>query len=91
MIVCDIFASRYKNEMYLYVARAEGTERVPDELLERLGALRLVTTLLLKHDLKLARADVAEVLRRLDQQGYYLQMPPSPYATDSDIAKAVRA
>ena len=91
MIVCDIFASRYKNEMYLYVARAEGTECVPDELLERLGELRLVTTLLLKHDLKLARADVAEVLRSLDQQGYYLQMPPSPYATNSDIAEAVRA
>jgi uncharacterized protein YcgL (UPF0745 family) len=36
MIVCDIFTSRYKNEMYLYVARAEGTERVPEELLARL-------------------------------------------------------
>jgi len=77
--------------MYLYVVRAEGTERVPEELLQRLGELRLVTTLLLKHDLKLARADVVEVLRRLDQQGYYLQMPPSPYATDRDTAEAARA
>jgi hypothetical protein len=91
MIVCDIFASRYKNEMYLYVARAEGTKRVPEELLARLGELRLVTTLLLKHDLKLARADVVEVLRRLDQQGYYLQMPPSLSAADRDIAEEARA
>jgi hypothetical protein len=91
MIVCDIFASRYKNEMYLYVVRAKGTERVPEELLARLGELRLVTTLLLKHDLKLARADVVEVLRRLDQQGYYLQMPPSLSAADRDIAEEARA
>ncbi len=87
MLVCDIYASNFKNEMYLYVARQDGVERVPEELLVRLGELRLVTTVLLKPGLKLARVDVFDVMSSLDRQGYYLQMPPGVYRPDQNSVK----
>ena len=37
-------------------------------------------TLALSLDKKLARADVAKVLEAIREQGYYLQLPPSPEA-----------
>jgi len=77
MRLCDVFAVACKAEMYLFVLRVEGLERVPEELLHRLGELRRVTTFELQNDKKLARADINEVRRKIGECGYYLQMPPA--------------
>ena len=73
---CWIYASPRKDEMYLYLAREDDFDCVPVELLERFGPPRLVMTLELHGDRRLARADVEEVMTRLRDRGYYLQMPP---------------
>lgn len=74
--ICSIFKSPRKNEMYLYVDKKEGLDRVPDELLSIFGDPVLVFDLLLTTQRKLAREDVAQVLANIEQQGYHLQMPP---------------
>ncbi|MDP5209219.1 YcgL domain-containing protein [Microbulbifer sp. 2205BS26-8] len=75
-VLCDIYRSAKKEEMYLYVDKRAGIERIPGNLLELFGSPRHVTTLLITPDRNLARADADKVLRELHKCGYYLQMPP---------------
>jgi hypothetical protein len=62
--------------MYLYLATEDGFEEVPRELLDRFGKPEFVLTLKLTQNRKLARAEAATVIAALQQQGYYLQLPP---------------
>ncbi|TXS92964.1 YcgL domain-containing protein [Parahaliea maris] len=75
--LCEIFRSSRKEEMYLYVDRARGLADVPEALMAQFGEPRSVMVLMLDSGRKLARADAAEVLDKIEQQGFYLQMPPS--------------
>ena len=76
-LLCEIFRSSKKEEMYLYVERARGLEDVPEALLGQFGEPESVMTLMLSPERKLARADVVEVLQKIEEQGFYLQMPPT--------------
>ena len=78
-VLCDIYKTAKKQEMYLYVAREDGFKRVPELLLSQFGDPQLVTTMLLAPTKKLARADVVQVMDDIINQGFYLQMPPPPY------------
>jgi uncharacterized protein len=73
---CWIYRSSRKEEMYLFLATEDGFEKVPQELLERFGKPQFVLTLKLTQTSKLARAEAAAVTAALQQQGYYLQLPP---------------
>ena len=74
----EIFRSSRKEEMYLYVDKAQGLEKVPEVLLKQFGEPQPAMTLLLTPDKKLARANAAEVLDKIESEGFYLQMPPTP-------------
>ena len=78
-ILCDIYKGSKKQEMYLYVPKAEGLDNVPEALLARFGEMTLVTTLVLTETRKLARADVTKVMAEIESRGFYLQMPPTLY------------
>jgi len=73
---CWIYKSPKKDEMYLYLAREDDFDCVPELLLRRFGEPSLVMELELHEERRLARAKVTEVMRRLREEGYYLQMPP---------------
>ncbi|TGD73571.1 YcgL domain-containing protein [Mangrovimicrobium sediminis] len=73
----EIFRSSRKDEMYLYVDRARGLADVPEPLLQQFGEPTSVMSLMLEPARKLARADAAEVLAKIEAQGFYLQMPPT--------------
>lgn len=72
----QVFRSSRREEMYLYVDRAEGLKRVPAELLERFGRAEPAMTLRLEPGRRLARADAAQVLEAIEERGYFLQLPP---------------
>ena len=72
----SIFKSLKRAEMYLYVVKSQGLNNVPAELKEIFGEPIPVFDLLLTRDKKLARADAKEVMSKLHQTGFYLQMPP---------------
>lgn len=76
MRLCTVYRSPRKEEMYLFVDRREGLERVPEELLERFGEPEVVLILKLDEGRRLARAEAGAVLEAIAEQGYYLQMPP---------------
>lgn len=77
-VLCEIFRSSRKEEMYLYVDRARGLKDVPEVLMRQFGEPESVMTLVLTPERRLARADVGEVLAAIGEQGFYLQMPPTP-------------
>lgn len=76
IIRCVIYKGTKKPDSYLYVEQADEFSRVPAELLDMFGPLEQVMSLELNERKKLARADVREVMFQLQQQGYYLQLPP---------------
>lgn len=75
---CVVYKSLQQFDYYLFVERADDFSRLPDGLKSLLGELQPVVSLDLEDGSKLARADVAEVMSKLREQGYYLQMPPGP-------------
>ena len=84
-LICDIFKGSKKEETYLYVARDEGVALVPLELLDRLGELELVTTIMLDRTRKLARADACRVMSDIHEKGFYLQLPPKVFNLDDSL------
>lgn len=75
-LLCDVYVSTKKEETYLYVSRKDGLEKIPETLLEIFGKPKLALTMILTPEKKLGRADAEKVLHDIEQQGFYLQMPP---------------
>lgn len=75
-VLCDVFKTRKKDGMYLYVSRKDGVTRVPDDLMEMIGRPELAMTIIITPEKKLGRADAVKVLGEIESKGYYLQMPP---------------
>jgi hypothetical protein len=71
-----VYRSSRRQEMYLYVDAGTDLERVPEALLERFGRPVEALSLMLAADRPLARADAARVLECIEEEGFYLQMPP---------------
>lgn len=80
----SIYKSPRRDECYLYVDRSRKLRDVPEALLDTFGKPDHVTDMLLTPERKLARADAVKVLRLIEEQGFYLQMPPpkEPYLLD---------
>ena len=74
--ICSIYRSTKRNEMYLYVLKADALERVPEPLMAAFGKAHLAFEMILTPERKLSREDITVVLENLDKQGYHLQMPP---------------
>ncbi len=79
---CVVYKSAKKEGCYLYIAAGKSPEDLPEKLRALLGHLAQVMNLTLSPERKLAQADVTEVIERLKDQGYYLQMPPHDYRRD---------
>lgn len=77
-LLCQVFKSSRREEMYLYVDMARGLADVPGALLARFGEPSPVMLLELTPERRLSRASAIEVLDGIREQGYYLQMPPTP-------------
>ena len=76
-LLCEIFKSSRKDEMYLYVDKRYGLTEVPQALLERFGKPVPVMTLILTPEKSLGRAKVGDVMAAIREKGFYLQLPPA--------------
>jgi uncharacterized protein len=74
---CWIYKSPRKDEMYLYLAREDGFDAVPDALLTQFGKPVFVMEIELHEGRTLAREDVNQVRANLRARGFHLQMPPA--------------
>jgi uncharacterized protein YcgL (UPF0745 family) len=76
-MICQIYRSSRKQEMYLYVDKSVGLGEVPESLLESFGEPEEVMTLLVTLERKFARVSAEKVLSDIAEKGFFLQMPPS--------------
>ncbi len=84
----SIYKSPKKDEMYLYIDKKQPLKDLPEVLLSHFGSPEHVFDLLLTPEKKLARADSALILTKIEEQGFYLQMPPVSDDYMLDVVKA---
>lgn len=84
-LLCEIFKSPRKEEMYLYVDKRRGLVDVPEALLAQFGDPVPAMTMILTAEKRLARARAADVMAAIRDKGYYLQMPPAKEAYLLDL------
>lgn len=76
-MICYIYRSTLKSEMYLYTITKDEFSNVPEPLLKAFGQPEFSIVINLDKRDKLARVDIVKVREDLDTEGYYLQMPPT--------------
>tara|TARA_Y200000002_G_C22523265_1_gene596503 strand:- start:93 stop:413 length:321 start_codon:yes stop_codon:yes gene_type:complete len=92
MRIVEIFKGNKREEMYLFVDQKEGLKSVPESLIATFGTLESVMIFPLTHSEKLARVNASEVLKSIERQGYFLQMPPAPEGlAEAQISAMVKA
>lgn len=80
----SVFRSPRREGMYVYIPREGSPGDLPASLLEHFGNPVHALDLVLTPDRQLARADVADVIAAIQEQGFYLQMPPSAGSMEGD-------
>lgn len=84
-MLCEIYKSSKKDEMYLYVPIIEQIDNeesvdpllvLSDALRQAFGRATFVMKLELHESRKLARANVLHVIDSIQSRGFFIQMPP---------------
>jgi hypothetical protein len=86
-MLCAIYKSPKKALTYLFVKTRDDFSTVPEALMKTFGTPTLVTLVNLATKEKLAMADLARVKTNLNEQGFYLQLPPP----EEDLLKEHKA
>ncbi|MFM8342673.1 MAG: YcgL domain-containing protein [Methylomonas sp.] len=74
---CYIYKSLKKDELYLYLDKKDDFSAIPDSLMQSFGRLSFVMALELTPERKLARENSEKVIESLNNQGFFVQMPPT--------------
>ena len=86
---CTVYRSASKDFTYLYLADTLTYDELPEELRSRFGEAEAIMRLNLETTPKLANADIDSVRSVLEQQGYYLQLPPE-VPVEEEISRRFR-
>jgi uncharacterized protein YcgL (UPF0745 family) len=86
-MLCAIYKSPKKAQTFLFVNKRDDFSSVPEALMKTFGTPNLVTLINLATKDKLGMADLDKVKKNLDEQGFYLQLPPP----EEDLLKAHKA
>lgn len=76
-MLCFIYRSPKRDQMYLYVPNKEQFNEVPEQLLNAFGVPDFSMMVDLSKRENLAREDINKVRENMNSQGYHLQMPPN--------------
>lgn len=83
---CTVLCSDKKPWHYIYLAEGRKFDQLPAALQEQFPDPREIMRLDLERRKRLAHADIATVRKRLEQQGYYVQLPPE-LPVEEEIAR----
>lgn len=86
-LICSVYRSSTRDQLYLYVEKKDSLSRVPEALLQRFGKPELAMTLMLEESTRLATTTPQKVMEAIQEQGYYLQMPPIQNTEMAELAK----
>lgn len=74
-----IYKSQRHKFTYIYLSKKDDFEIVPEDIRPYLGDLKFVMQLDLCLKPQLANADIKKVRAALNEQGFYLQIPPTDF------------
>ena len=74
-MLCFVYRSRQQYDMYLYITEKDQFDAIPEALMKKFGSPEFALDFELTPERNLARADTAEVIKALKDNGYYPQMP----------------
>lgn len=74
-MLCFVYRSTRRDQTYVYLAKRDDFDSLPDDLSERLGPLQLVLEVDLDPQRRLAKEDARAVLTSLRDRGWHLQLP----------------
>lgn len=77
-IECAVYKGTKKDETYVFIPTTTPLSDLPEELLKVLGQAEMVMTLNLTPGKKMARGTAAEVMKSIEEKGFYLQLPINP-------------
>jgi hypothetical protein len=83
---CQIFRSKKKDETYLFLAKNQSFDDLPEDLRATFGEPVYVMALKLSSKSRLARVETQSVLESLRKRGYFLQLPPK-LPVEAEISK----
>jgi uncharacterized protein YcgL (UPF0745 family) len=72
---CHVYKGDKRDDHYLYLDRVIDDAEVPKALLSMLGNLSKVIQFELNSDRQLPQADSEQVMKDINEHGFYLQMP----------------
>lgn len=73
---CFVYRSDKKPGLYLYLREKDDFNDVPESLISMLGDMTYSFEFDLSKNRKLVRAESKEVLRLMNENGFFLQLPP---------------
>lgn len=76
-MICAIYKSSKKEGAYLYVPKKDDFSQVPDQLMQMFGKPTMVMVVKLEGR-TLAQVNVEKVKQSMNDEGYFLQLPPPP-------------
>lgn len=86
-LITNVYRSKRKEGMYLYIEKSAGLENLPAALLKQFGTPEHAMVLVLTPEKKLANADIRKVIKAVQTEGFYLQMPSKNDQTMAEIAE----
>lgn len=72
---CAVYRSNKKDMTYLYLPEADDMSRVPEVLMKLISPVERVLEFDLTPERILAQENAGEVLKHIEEQGWFLQMP----------------
>lgn len=73
---CYVYRSKHRHQTYLFLPKADDFSEVPESLTKLLGETEFSFRFELTETRQLILADAAEVLRNINENGFFLQLPP---------------
>lgn len=74
---CFIYKSNKKSELYMYIDKQDDFSAIPESLLKSIGTPEYVMSLDITPEKQLAREKASDILEGIQNNGFYIQMPPT--------------
>ena len=72
---CFVYRSSRRENTYLFMAKKDNFEEIPEALLHVFGDPEFSFEFELDNNKKLVREDSADVIKNIQERGFHLQMP----------------
>lgn len=73
---CYVYRSRRKQQTYLFLPQRDDFSQIPVSLLKLFGEAEFSFEFELSSERKMVLAKASEVKRNIQENGFYLQLPP---------------